>query len=327
MNQKVAESMSLLDIKNLSILFHTDDGIVNAVDDVSISVEKGETVCVVGESGCGKSVTALAIMRLIQVPPGELTSGEIFFNGNDLLKMDEATIAQVRGREIAMIFQDPMTSLNPVFTCGFQIAEALQQHKGLGKKEAFDKAIDLLKQVHISDPDKRAFEYPHQLSGGMRQRVMIAMALSCGPSVLIADEPTTALDVTVQAQILDLFYEIKQSHDMSILFITHDLGIVAEIADRVVVLYAGRIAERGAAGEIFANAKHPYTLGLLNSVPDVDMKNKQLSVIPGTLPDPTAYVPGCRFYDRCPRHSEKCRQQPPEFPISETHSAACFHMY
>jgi peptide/nickel transport system ATP-binding protein len=318
--------MSLLDIKKLSVLFHTDDGIVNAVDDVSFSMEKGETVCVVGESGCGKSVSALAIMRLIQVPPGEITSGEIFFNGNDLLKMDDDRIAHVRGREIAMIFQDPMTSLNPVFTCGFQIAEALQRHKGLTKKEAFSKSIELLKQVHISDPDKRALEYPHQLSGGMRQRVMIAMALSCGPSVLIADEPTTALDVTVQAQILDLFFEIKQARDMSILFITHDLGIVSEIADRVIVLYAGRIAERGRAGEIFANAKHPYTIGLLNSVPDVDMKNKQLAVIPGTLPDPTAYVPGCRFYDRCPRHSEKCRQQPPEFTISETHSAACFHM-
>ena len=318
--------MSLLEIKKLSILFHTDDGIVNAVEDVSFSINEGETVCVVGESGCGKSVSALAIMRLIQVPPGEITSGEIFFNGNDLLKMDDDSIAHVRGKEIAMIFQDPMTSLNPVFTCGFQIAEALQRHEGMTKKEAFDKAIDLLKQVHISDPDKRAFEYPHQLSGGMRQRVMIAMALSCNPTVLIADEPTTALDVTVQAQILDLFYEIKQTRNMSILFITHDLGIVAEIADRVIVLYAGRIAERGGAEEIFSNAKHPYTLGLLNSIPDVDMKNKQLTVIPGTLPDPTAYVPGCRFFDRCPRHSEKCRQTPPEFPISETHSAACFHM-
>jgi peptide/nickel transport system ATP-binding protein/oligopeptide transport system ATP-binding protein len=219
-----------------------------------------------------------------------------------------------------------MTSLNPVFTCGFQIAEALQRHEGMTKKEALDKAIDLLKQVHISDPDKRAFEYPHQLSGGMRQRVMIAMALACSPSVLIADEPTTALDVTVQAQILDLFYEIKQTRNMSMLFITHDLGIVAEIADRVIVLYAGRIAERGTTEDIFSNAKHPYTLGLLNSIPDVDMKNKQLTVIPGTLPDPTAYVPGCRFFDRCPRSSEKCRQTPPEFPISETHSAACFHI-
>jgi peptide/nickel transport system ATP-binding protein len=317
--------MSVLDIKELSVLFHTDDGIVNAVEDVSFSVEKGETVCIVGESGCGKSVSALAIMRLIQVPPGEITSGEIFFNGNDLLKMDDTSIARVRGKEIAMIFQDPMTSLNPVFTCGFQIAEALQRHKGMAKKDAVDKAIDLLKQVHIPDPDKKAFEYPHQLSGGMRQRVMIAMALSCDPSLLIADEPTTALDVTVQAQILDLFFEIKQTRNMSILFITHDLGIVAEIADKVIVLYAGRIAERGTAGEIFSNAKHPYTLGLLNSVPDVEMKHKQLAVIPGTLPDPTAYVPGCRFFDRCPRHSEKCRQQPPEFIISETHSAACFH--
>jgi peptide/nickel transport system ATP-binding protein len=316
--------MSLLEIKNLSVLFHTDDGIVNAVENVSFAIEKGETVCVVGESGCGKSVSALAIMRLIQVPPGQITCGEILFNGDDLLKMNDGRIGQVRGKEIAMIFQDPMVSLNPVFTCGFQIAEALVRHKGLTKKEAFGKAVELLKQVHIPDPDKRASEYPHQLSGGMRQRVMIAMALACGPAVLIADEPTTALDVTVQAQILDLFYEIKQARDMAILFITHDLGIVAEIADRVIVLYAGRIAERGTRDEIFSNAKHPYTLGLLNSVPDVAQKNTQLAVIPGTLPDPTAYAPGCRFFDRCPRRLEKCSDTPPDFTISPT--AACFNM-
>jgi oligopeptide/dipeptide ABC transporter ATP-binding protein len=265
-------------------------------------------------------------MRLIQSPPGQISSGKIIFDGSDLLTMDDNRIMHVRGREIAMIFQDPMISLNPVFTCGFQIAEALQRHKGMSKKEAFDRAIDLLRQVHIPDPHKRAHEYPYQLSGGMRQRVMIAMALSCDPKLLIADEPTTALDVTVQAQILDLFAEIKQSRSMSLLFITHDLGIVAEIADRVIVLYAGRIAERATAEEIFTNAKHPYSLGLLRSVPVVGMKARQLQVIPGALPDPTAYPAGCRFYDRCPRRSEKCRQQPPETAVSPAHTAACFHM-
>jgi len=318
--------MGILEIKNLSIQFQTDDGIVSAVDDISLSVGETETVCLVGESGCGKSVTALSIMRLIQSPPGKISHGKILFNGSDLLTMDAGEIARIRGSRIAMIFQDPMISLNPVYTCGFQIAEALVRHKAMTKKEAMEKAGELLRQVHIPDPHKRVAEYPHQLSGGMRQRVMIAMALSCDPTLLIADEPTTALDVTVQAQILDLFYEIKQTRNMSILFITHDLGIVAEIADRVIVLYAGRIAERGSAEEVFTNAKHPYTLGLLSSVPNVADKHAQLSVIPGTLPDPTAYAEGCRFYDRCPRRTDGCRQQPPLFELTQTHSAACFHM-
>jgi oligopeptide/dipeptide ABC transporter ATP-binding protein len=318
--------MNLLEIKNLSVRFHTDEGVVSAVDGVTLSIGEGETVCLVGESGCGKSVTALAVMGLVQAPPGEIKTGEILFNGGDLLKMDQAGMAQVRGSRIAMIFQDPMISLNPVFTCGFQIAEALRHHKNMSKKEALDKAVDLLRQVHIPDPLKRAGEYPHQLSGGMRQRVMIAMALSCDPSLLIADEPTTALDVTVQAQILDLLYEIKQARNMSVLFITHDLGIVAEIADRVIVLYAGRIAERGGVEEVFTNAKHPYTLGLLSSVPNLAMKHTRLSVIPGTLPDPTAYAEGCRFFDRCPRHSDRCRNQPAETMLSATHASACFHM-
>jgi oligopeptide/dipeptide ABC transporter ATP-binding protein len=316
--------MNLLTIKNLSIRFHTDDAIVNAVDGISLTIDKAKTVCLVGESGCGKSVSALAIMRLIQCPPGEIAGGEIIFGGADLLTVTGGQIMRVRGKEIAMIFQDPMISLNPVFTCGFQIAEAIRQYTQLSKKEAFDRAVELLKQVHISDPHKRAREYPHQLSGGMRQRVMIAMALSCDPKLLIADEPTTALDVTVQAQILDLFAEIKQNRNMAMLFITHDLGIVAEIADEVIVLYAGKIAERGTAEDIFTKAKHPYTQGLLHSIPDVAMKHKQLQVIPGALPDPTAYTAQCRFYDRCPRHFEPCIKHPPEFTMSNSHSAACY---
>lgn len=318
--------MSLLEIKNLSVCFKTDDGIVNAVDDVSLSVDTGQTVCLVGESGCGKSVTSLAIMKLIQTPPGEITQGEILFEGNDIIKMDDDKIRHLRGNNIAMIFQDPMTSLNPVYTCGYQIAESLKQHKDITAKEADDKAVTLLNQVKIPDPQKIAAAYPHQLSGGMRQRVMIAMALSCDPKLLIADEPTTALDVTVQAQILDLLAEIKEERNMAILFITHDLGVVAEIADNVVVLYAGKVVERGSAIDIYENAKHPYTIGLMNSVPTLEKSNKQLYVIPGTLPDATAFGTGCRFYDRCDRHTDACKELPPETTITDTHSAACFNM-
>jgi len=318
--------MSLLEIQNLSVCFKTDDGIVNAVDDVSLTVDTGQTVCLVGESGCGKSVTSLAIMKLIQSPPGEITQGEILFEGNDIIKMDDEKTRHLRGNNIAMIFQDPMTSLNPVYTCGYQIAESLKQHKDITAKEADDKAVTLLNQVKIPDPQKIAAAYPHQLSGGMRQRVMIAMALSCDPKLLIADEPTTALDVTVQAQILDLLAEIKEERNMAILFITHDLGVVAEIADNVVVLYAGKVVERGSAIDIYENAKHPYTIGLMNSVPTLEKSNKQLYVIPGTLPDATAFGAGCRFYDRCDRHTDACKELPSEITITDTHSAACFNM-
>ncbi len=319
-------NMALLDIQNLSVHFKTDDGIVRAVDEISLTVNTGETVCLVGESGCGKSVTALSTMKLIPCPPGDISAGEILFEGKDILKMSDEAIRHIRGNDIAMIFQDPMTSLNPVYTCGYQISEALQQHKNMQKKEADQKAVSLLEQVKIPDPHIRVTEYPHQLSGGMRQRVLIAMALSCDPKLLIADEPTTALDVTVQAQILELLAEIKEQRGMAILFITHDLGVVAEIADSVVVLYAGKVAERGTAVDIYENQKHPYTIGLLNSVPTLKKRNRQLYVIPGTLPDATNFTAGCRFYERCVRHTDECKTQPDEFTVSETHSAACFHI-
>ena len=318
--------MPLLDVKDLSVRFRTDAGVVRAVDNVSLSIPEGKTLCVVGESGCGKSVTALSLLRLLPSPPAEITGGEILFEGRDLLKLPEEAMRKVRGNRIAMIFQDPMTSLNPVFTVGWQIEEALRLHRGLGKKEARETAVDMLRQVRIPDPHKRADDYPHQMSGGMRQRVMIAMALSCSPKLLIADEPTTALDVTIQAQILDLLQELKASHGMAVLFITHDLGIVAQIADEVQVLYAGMTAERGSAAQVFNSAKHPYTLGLLHSVPRMTQGRGRLHVISGTLPDPTNYSEGCRFYDRCPRHSDKCLARAPLFPIEPGHEAACFHM-
>jgi peptide/nickel transport system ATP-binding protein/oligopeptide transport system ATP-binding protein len=318
--------MPLLDVKNLTVHFHTDEGVVRAVDDLSFSLEQGKTLCMVGESGCGKSVTALSLLRLVQCPPGRIPQGEILFEGLDLLKLPENEMRKVRGASMAMIFQDPMTSLNPVFTCGYQVEEALVLHQGLSKSEARERTIDMLRQVKIPDPEKRIDEYPHQLSGGMRQRVMIAMALSCNPKILIADEPTTALDVTIQAQILDLLFELKESRRMALLFITHDLGIVAEIADDVLVLYAGKAVERGSAKQIYANAKHPYTLGLLNSVPRMEGRRERLNVIPGTLPDPRDLPGGCRFYNRCDRHTVVCKTQPPEFKVEEGHLAACFHM-
>ncbi len=317
--------MSLLEIKNLSVHFKTEDGIVNAVDDVSFEIKTGKTVCLVGESGCGKSVTSLSVMNLIQSPPGKISDGQILFNGKNILCMSDRDIRNLRGNQIAMIFQDPMTSLNPVFTCGFQISESIQRHLNMSKIDADKKSIELLGQVKIPDPHKRANDYPHQLSGGMRQRVMIAMALSCDPHLLIADEPTTALDVTVQAQILELLEQLQKQRNMSMLFITHDLGVVAHIADEVVVLYAGKIAEKGSAGDIFENAKHPYTKGLLNSIPNLLNSKKELYVIPGTLPDPTNYSVGCRFYERCDSRIEKCKnKQPLEYNINSNHYCACF---
>lgn len=318
--------MALLDVRNLSVRFHTDDGIVRAVDDVSLVVDVGRTVCLVGESGCGKSVTALSCIRLLQEPPAEVTAGEIFFEGRDILKITREEVRKIRGNDIAMIFQDPMTSLNPVFTCGYQIVEALRLHQALSPRQAREKTVEILRQVRIPDPGKRLDEYPHQLSGGMRQRVMIAMALSCNPKLLIADEPTTALDVTVQAQILDLLAEIREARGMALMFITHDLGVVAEIADEVIVLYAGKVAERGTAPDIYENPMHPYTRGLLASVPTMRKSGKKLRVIPGTLPDPTAYGPGCRFSRRCDRKDEKCGDLPPETKIHGIHRSACFHM-
>jgi oligopeptide/dipeptide ABC transporter ATP-binding protein len=317
----------LLAVQNLAVQFTTPDGIVDAVSDISFAIRQGETLCIVGESGCGKSVTAQAILRLIASPPGKIVSGKLLFDGNDLLALNQRQMQQIRGNDIAMVFQDPMTSLNPVFTIGFQLIETLRMHQGVSKKQGRERAIELLKRVHIPDAHKRIDQYPHELSGGMRQRVMIAIALACSPRLLIADEPTTALDVTIQAQILDLLGELKETMDMAVMFITHDLGIVAEIADSVLVLYAGKVAERGSAVEIFQSPRHPYTVGLLNSVPRMSAQQQRLHVIPGTLPDPTRYEPGCRFFGRCTRRSAQCAQLPPEQAVgaSSTHSVACFH--
>ncbi|WP_456475881.1 ABC transporter ATP-binding protein [Oceanithermus sp.] len=297
----------LLEVKGLKVHFKTDEGIVKAVDGVSYHIDKGETLAVVGESGSGKSVSALAMMRLIPMPPGMIAGGEIWFRGKDgeakdLLKLSEAEMRRIRGNDVAMIFQEPMTSLNPVYTVGDQIAEAIVLHQGKSKKEALELAADMLDLVGIPEPHKRLKNYPHQMSGGMRQRVMIAMALSCNPSLLIADEPTTALDVTIQAQILELMKKLQEEIGMSILFITHDLGVVAEMADRVVVMYAGRAVEEADVVTTYKDPLHPYTMGLLNSVPRVDesaAKQQRLEAIPGNVPNPLFLPPGCAFHPRC----------------------------
>jgi peptide/nickel transport system ATP-binding protein len=320
----------LLEVAGLKTWFFTRDGIVRAVDGVSFHVTPGETLAVVGESGCGKSVTALSVLRLIPSPPGRIVSGTIRFAGRDLLGLSEVEMRQVRGNEISMIFQEPMTSLNPVLTIGRQIAETLTLHQGLSRKTALDRANDMLRLVHISEPERRAAEYPHQLSGGMRQRVMIAMALACNPKLLIADEPTTALDVTIQAQILDLMRELKQKIDAAIVLITHDLGVVAEMAQRVVVMYAGRKAEEAPVGPLFRRPLHPYTKGLLNSVPRLGAtlagERVPLAEIPGTVPSLREAIPGCPFEARCNFATDQCRREMPQFEEKEPgHFAACFH--
>ncbi len=297
----------LVDVKDLKVHFFTDDGVVKAVDGVSFHIEKGETLAVVGESGSGKSVASLAMMRLIPTPPGKIVAGTILFRGKDgkvkdLAKEDEASMRKIRGNDIAMIFQEPMTSLNPVYTVGDQISEAIVLHQGKSKKEALDQAAEMLDLVGIPEPKKRLSNYPHQMSGGMRQRVMIAMALSCNPSLLIADEPTTALDVTIQAQILELMNKLREEIGMSILFITHNLGVVAEMADRVVVMYAGRAVEEADVVPTFKKPLHPYTMGLLNSVPRLDLAathQQRLEAIPGNVPNPLNLPQGCAFHPRC----------------------------
>lgn len=297
----------LVDVKDLKVHFFTDDGVVKAVDGVSFHIEKGETLAVVGESGSGKSVTALAMMRLIPNPPGKIVSGQMVFRGKDgklkdLAKEGEASMRKIRGNDIAMIFQEPMTSLNPVYTVGDQIAEAIVLHQGKSKREALEQAAGMLDLVGIPEPKKRLANYPHQMSGGMRQRVMIAMALSCNPSLLIADEPTTALDVTIQAQILDLMNKLREEIGMSILFITHNLGVVAEMADRVVVMYAGRAVEEADVVPTFKKPLHPYTMGLLNSIPRLDLaatRQQRLEAIPGNVPNPLHLPQGCAFHPRC----------------------------
>jgi len=323
-----APAKPLLEIDGLKTWFFTRDGVVRAVDGVSFAVHPGETLAVVGESGCGKSVTALSILRLIASPPGRIVSGTLLFEGKDLLGMDEAGMRALRGNEISMIFQEPMTSLNPVLTVGRQIAEALRVHRGLAGAQALAGAIGMLRQVDIPEPERRAGEYPHQLSGGMRQRVMIAMALACQPRLLIADEPTTALDVTIQAQILDLMRALKEKSGAAIVLITHDLGVVAEMAQRVVVMYAGRKVEEAPVDLLFEHPRHPYTRGLLNSVPrlgEAEHGIRRLAEIPGVVPSLREAIPGCVFAPRCPHATDRCRREYP--PLEEKgggHWVACW---
>jgi len=318
----------MLRVRDLRTHFYTHDGLVPAVDGVSFNIKKGETLCVVGESGCGKSVTAMSILKLVPTPPGKYVSGEILFKGDDLLKKSDEEMRMIRGNDIAMIFQEPMTSLNPVFTVGNQICETVMLHQQLNKKEAMEVAVGMLRKVGIPLPEKRVREYPHQLSGGMRQRIMIAMALSCNPMLLIADEPTTALDVTIQAQILDLMRKMKEETGSSIMFITHDLGVVAEMADRVVVMYAGKIVEEGTSAEIFNNSKHPYTSGLLKSIPRLESKRKEdLHVIKGMVPSMYNLPNGCKFNPRCEYTMNICRYKEPPLKIidnNEERKCACW---
>lgn len=317
-------SEKLLEVKNLKTYFYTDEGVVKSVDDVSFDVEKGKTLGIVGESGCGKSITSLSIMQLVETPPGKIVGGEIIYQGENLLEKNKDQMRKIRGGEIAMIFQEPMTSLNPVFTVGKQIMEALRLHTDLDKEKAKERAIEMLKLVKIPLPEKRFNEYPHQLSGGMRQRVMIAMALAQNPSLIIADEPTTALDVTIQAQIMELMKEMKEKTGVSIMLITHDMGVVAEMADKIMVMYAGMVIEYATAREIFKDPKHPYTKGLLASIPRKDKDIDRLYTIEGTVPSLTSMPKGCRFCDRCTCAMEKCRnEQPPMYQFGER-SVRCF---
>lgn len=319
----------LLEVKNLKTQFKTDDGTFLAVDDVSFTVEKGKTIGLVGESGCGKSVTSLSVMRLIPTPPGNIVGGQILFEGKDLLKLSESEMRSVRGNKISMIFQEPMTSLNPVFTIGNQIGEAVALHnKNLTRDQVRQRAIEMLELVGIPEPNKRVDDYPHQLSGGMRQRVMIAMALSCSPQVLIADEPTTALDVTIQAQILDLIRKLQKDLGTAVIMITHDLGVVAETCDNVAVMYAGKIVEYGSVEDIFYRPKHHYTKGLLNSVPHFEAGNRRerLATIPGLVPSLLELKPGCRFRDRCTAAKGNCAEVEPTLKtVSGTHQVACYY--
>ncbi|HEX3884654.1 MAG TPA: ABC transporter ATP-binding protein [Stellaceae bacterium] len=333
----VSPGRPLLEVDELKTWFFTRDGVVRAVDGVSLHVMPGETLAIVGESGCGKSVTALSILRLVPSPPGRIVSGSIRFAGRDLLALSEAEMRDVRGNDISMIFQEPMTSLNPVLTIGRQIAETLTLHQGLDRKAALERAVEMLRLVHIPEARRRIGQYPHQLSGGMRQRVMIAMALACNPKLLIADEPTTALDVTIQAQILDLMRELKDKIDAAIVLITHDLGVVAEMAQRVVVMYAGRKAEEAPVGPLFRRPLHPYTKGLLNSIPHLgatliergagaEGEAERLVEIPGTVPSLRDPIPGCAFADRCGFATDICHRAAPPFEEKEPdHFAACYH--
>ncbi len=314
----------LIKVEDLRTYFYTEDGVVPAVDGVSFSIESGKTLGLVGESGCGKSVTSLSIMRLIP-PPGRIVGGKILFDGINLLDLPESEMRRIRGNKISMIFQEPMTSLNPVFTVGSQIAEAIQLHQGLDKNSAMERAVEMMRLVGIPSPELRVKDYPHQLSGGMRQRVMIAMALACNPRLLIADEPTTALDVTIQAQILELIKELREKLGMSVLLITHNLGVVAETADNVAVMYAGRIVEYGTVRDIFKNPLHPYTWGLLQAIPRLDTDRERLLTIEGTVPDMLSLPSGCKFAPRCMFVQPRCEDsEPPLEEIASGHFSRCW---
>lgn len=317
----------ILELQNLVVKFHTLDGVVNAVNGVSYAVEPGKTLGIVGESGCGKSVSVLSIMRLIQDPPGKISSGKVLFHGYNLLEVDEARMERIRGAEIGMVFQDPMTSLNPVLTIGRQISEAMVVHKGMSRDAAWQRAIELLNLVGIPNPEQRVKEYPHQFSGGMRQRAMIAMALSCGPDILIADEPTTALDVTIQAQIVDLTQRLQEEMGMAVIWITHDLGVIAELADRVVVMYAGYVVEEADVFDLYERPSHPYTLSLLKSLPRVDSHrhDERLATIPGFPPDGITILPGCPLAPRCSYAVERCMNENPSLTLLDAdHKVACW---
>lgn len=315
---------SLLNIVNLSVEFKTLEGSCLALDKISYGVEKGEVVAIVGESGCGKTISALSILRLIPSPPGQIINGQVYFDKNDLLKLNTLELRSIRGNRISMIFQEPMSCLNPLFSIGEQISEPIMLHQGLNKRDATKRALEMLDIVKMPAPSKRIREYPHQLSGGMRQRVMIAMALSCNPSLLIADEPTTALDVTTQAQVLDLLLKLQEKFQTSIILITHDLGVVAEIAKKVVVMYAGRIVEKGSIEDIFDNPEHPYTKGLLLSISYKKAKGKNLPEIPGSVPNLYHLPKTCKFYPRCKKRMPRCKTEPNLFEVAKGHLVRCW---
>ena len=323
--EKMIQSEKLLEIKDLCVEFKTVEGTVKAVNHLNYTLHKGEKLGIVGESGSGKSVSSLGIMQLIPNPPGKITEGEILYKGKDLVKVPEKEMQNIRGNEISMIFQEPMTSLNPIIKCGKQIAESLRLHRGLNKKDAMKEAVHMMRAVGIANPEVRAHEYPHQMSGGMRQRVMIAMALACQPQILIADEPTTALDVTIQAQILDLIRDLNKSMNTSVLFITHDLGVISELCDTVIVMYTGHIVEQAPVRDLFKDPKHPYTIGLLSAIPKITKDRPPLSTIEGMVPNPTERIEGCSFWPRCPHATEKCRKtEPPVVHISEERQVRCW---
>ncbi len=315
----------MAEVKDLCVEFQTVEGTVKAVDHLSYTLHKGEKLGIVGESGSGKSVSSLAMLQLIPNPPGRITGGEILYRGRDLVKTKEWEMRRIRGSEISMIFQEPMTSLNPIIKCGKQIAESLRLHRGMKEKTAMEEAVRMMRAVGIANPEIRAHEYPHQLSGGMRQRVMIAMALACQPNILIADEPTTALDVTIQAQILDLIRKMNEELETSVLFITHDLGVVSELCDTVIVMYTGHIVEQAPVEELFRDPKHPYTVGLLNAIPGITKERKPLETIEGMVPNPTERIEGCSFWPRCPHAQERCKKEAPAMKrLSEGRLVRCW---